>query len=72
MLKEDFIEKVKKDKIKLDNNLVLEIMNNFDGAKKRIDIAAMKSYYTKLYPNEKLPEVKPKKPKGKKKKKKAK
>ncbi|XP_047115943.1 leucine-rich repeat-containing protein 74B-like [Schistocerca piceifrons] len=66
--KKKFRQLVEEFKIKLSENLVGQIMKNFQIGKKKVDPLAIKQYYMMLYPDTKLPEKKKKKKKGKKKK----
>jgi len=42
-------ESIKNEKFKINENLVTELVKNFAGSKKHVDLKAMKEYYFKLY-----------------------
>lgn len=66
--KENFESMIKKQKIKLDKDLVDTMTKTWETAKKAVDIQNMKEKYLHLYPDTQLPPKKKKKGKGKKKK----
>nr|CAD7398184.1 unnamed protein product [Timema poppensis] len=67
VLKTKFIKMIEDEKLKVEPELVQEIMNLFPDTKRAfVDVAAMKEYYLNLYPDTKPPEPKEKKEKKKK------
>nr|CAD7571757.1 unnamed protein product [Timema californicum] len=67
VLKTKFIKMIEEEKLKVEPELVQEIMNLFPDTKRAfVDVAAMKEYYLNLYPDTKPPEPNEKKEKKKK------